>query len=456
MSATVSVTEAFVGQLRAMRFETLPREAIEVARQVVLDGLACAFAGSNEPLGVGRIATAYVRGLGSALQASVINGGFKASIPDAAFANGAMMNALDFDNSLQPPTHPTSPTLPAILAIAETHSLPGSKVVEALIAAIEAQARLRHAATGMSIGKGFHKPGVIGMFGAVTASSKMLDLDPTQTLMAFGLAGSRASGIALNTGTMTKPSHAANAARMGVECGLLAKKGWTASADVFGPKGFFDTFMGGHANIEALTTDFAGTLRMLDPGVGFKAFPCNYFTHRPIEGALRLREQHAIKPDRIKHVEVVFPAFDYVNRPQPRDGLDGKFSVQYTTALALLDGEIGPDSFTNERLHAPDVRALMPKIQFCTDETIPFDKVAMHVVVNVRLTDGREFATKVDRLLGWPGKAGNPLSREQRHAKYFACARQVLKRERAECLLELVERIDTLPDVCELMDIARG
>ena len=450
-----TITETFVEKLLALDFRSVPEEAIEISRQVMLDGLACAFAGSIEPLGVGRISTAYVRGMGGAPQATVINGGFRTSMPNAAYANGTMMNALDFDNSLYPPTHPTSPTLPAILAIAENHRLPGAKIVEAIVAAIEAQARLRRAATGMAVGQGFHKPGVIGMFGAVTAAAKLLGLTREQALMAFGLAGSRAAGLSINTGTMTKPSHAGNAARMGVECGLLAKKGWTASADVFGPKGFFDTFMAGNADTELLTQNFGAPLLMLDPGVGFKAYPCNYFTHRPIEAALALREEFAIAPSQIERVDIVFPAFDYVNRPRPRDGLDAKFSVQYTTLAALLDGEIGPDTFTNERVNAPDVAAMLPKMHFQVDATIPFDKVTMHVTVSIRLKDGREVSKRVDRLLGWPGKAGNPLTRDQRLRKFFSCARRVLAREEATRILELVERLETLPDVVEIMDIAR-
>src|SRR6187455_1181014 len=149
--------------------------------------------------------------------------------------------------------------------------------------------------------------------------------------------------------------------------------GWTASADVFGPKGFFDTFLHGDAKPELLVRDFGKPFRMVDPGVGFKKHPSNYFTHRPIDAALALREEFALRASDIERVEVVFPRFEYVNRPQPASGLDGKFSVQYTTAVALLDGEVTVDSFTNERRYAADVAALLPKVTMRIDETIPAD-----------------------------------------------------------------------------------
>ena len=450
-----TITEAFVDKVLAIKYDSIPAEAIELSKKIALDGLAVMHAGATEPLGVGRLTTAYIREMGGAPQASVIGGGFKTSMQNAAYANGTMAHALDFDNTSYPPNHPTSPTLPAMLAIAENYRLPGKKIIEAIVAAFEVQARVRWAATGLLTGIGFHKPGTVGMFGAVTAAAKLLDLDRQQTLMAFGITGSRAGSLSINTGTMTKSSHSGHAARMGIESAVLAKMGWTASADVFGPKGFFDTFMPGNAKPERLIEGFAAPLWMLDPGVGFKAYPSNGFTQRPISGAIELREEHGLQPGQIDRVQVIFPRFEYVNRPQPRSGLDGKFSIQYTTLIALLDGEVGVDSFTDERRFAPDVAALLPKVDLQFDDAIPFDKLTMHVIVHVWLKDGRQLTKRIDKLPGWPGKAGRELTREQRHNKFYACTRRVIGESASQRMLELVEQLETLPDVVEIMDIAR-
>src|SRR6185295_5519272 len=133
----------------------LPPEAIDMAKQVTLDGLAVMLAGATEPLGVGRISTQYVREMGGAPHASVIAGGFKTSMQNAAYANGTLAHALDFDNTWYPLNHPTSPTLPAILALAERNRLGGKVIIEALVAAFEAQGRLRMAATAMTTGAHF-------------------------------------------------------------------------------------------------------------------------------------------------------------------------------------------------------------------------------------------------------------------------------------------------------------
>ena len=451
MSET-TLTASLVDKILAIEYRSLPPQAIEIAKQVVLDGIAVMLAGAAEPLGVGRITIDYVREMGGTPHASVVAAGFKTSLLNAAYANGTMAHALDWDNTWRPLNHPTSPTLPAILAIAEKYLLPGERVIEAIVAAFEVQARVRLAATGLTPASGFHKPGTTGVFGAVTAAAKLLDLTAQQTLMAFGLAGSRAGSLSINTGTMTKSSHSGHAARMGIECALLAKMGWTASADVFGPKGFFDTFMPGNAQPELLTRDFAAPLWMVEPGVGFKKHPCNYFTHRPVDAALALRVEHGIRPGEIEHVRIDFPRFEFLSRPRPRSGLDGKFSIEYTTLLALLDGEITVDTFTDERRFAPEVVALLPKVEVHFDDAIPFDFDRMHATVHVRLNDGREMSRCVDRLSGW---VGFPLTREQRLRKYYSCTRRVLGESAANRLLGLVERLESLPDITEIMDIAR-
>jgi aconitate decarboxylase len=443
-----TLTGRLIDHILAVHYDALPAAAIDMAKACVLDGIAVMLAGATEPLGLGRIVTQYVKDAGGNPQATVIAGGFKTSMLNAAYANGTMAHALDFDNTWYPLNHPTSPTLPALLAIAEHHGLGGKKIIEAMVAAFEVQGRLRLAATGLETGSGFHKPGTTGQFGAVTAAAKMLGLNRQQMLMAFGIAGSRAGSISINTGTMTKSSHSGHAARMGVECAVLAQMGFTGSADVFGPKGFFDTFLFGKAEPRLLVENFGTPLRMVDPGVGFKKHPSNYFTHRPIDAALALREEHHIKAADIDSVEVVFPRFDYVNRPQPETGLDGKFSVQYTTAIALLDGEITVDSFDNARRFAPDAVALLSKITLKVDDGIPKDFDAMHSVTTVRLHDGRQFTRRVDKLTGW---IGLPLTREQRMKKFHSCAKRVLADDVAARVVACVESLEQQTGVAQLM-----
>jgi 2-methylcitrate dehydratase PrpD len=114
----LTITAELVDRLRSTRVQDLPPPALDIAKQVCLDGLGVIIAGAGEPLGLGRITFEYMRQLGGPADASVIAGGFKTSAFNAAYANGTLGHALDFDNTWWPLNHPTSPTLPAILAIA--------------------------------------------------------------------------------------------------------------------------------------------------------------------------------------------------------------------------------------------------------------------------------------------------------------------------------------------------
>ena len=451
-SAGPDITAAFVDKVRAICWDSLPHAAVEVARQAMLDTLAVTLAGARETSGVARISMAYARETGGAPCASVIAGGFKTSMQNAAYVNGTLAHVLEFDAAWSPPNHPASPTLPAIMAVAEHYRLPGTKIIEAVVAAFEVQARVRLAATGMPAGDGFHKPGVTGLFGAAAGVARLLDLGQQQMRMALGLAGSRAGSMAINSGTMTKSSHAGHAARMGIECAILARAGWTASPEVFGPGGFFDTFMPGDSQPQRLIEGFAAPLRMIEPGVGFKAYPCVYFTHRAIDAALELRQRFDIRAAQVESVHVRFARFEYVDRPQPRSGLDAKYSLQYATLIALLDGEVSMDSFSDERLRSNDVLSLLPRVHFEPDDAIPAELERMHTTVTVVLKDGRKMSQHVEKLSGW---MGTPLTPEQQRNKFFSCARHVLEDGAAQRMLALVEKFESLAEVGELMDIAR-
>lgn len=443
-----SLTERLVDAVMGVDGPSIPQPAIDVARQVVVDGVAVMLAGSAEPLGVGRLVTGWVRDNGGAPESSVVAGDVKVPAMAAAFANGTMGHALDFDNMSQPRNHPMSPTLPAILALAEKYGLPGSDVLSALVVSFEVQGRLRLASTGLDTGKGLHKPGTIGLVGATAACGWLMRLDRTQLLMALGIAGSRVGSLSINTGTMTKSSHSGHAARMGVECVELARRGWTASDAVFDEGGFFDTFLGGRCKPELLVRNFGAPFRMIDPGVGFKRFPCNGNTHRAIEASLALREQNLLRPDEIEHVEIVMPTLEYIDRPAPRTGLDGKFSLQYVTAVALMDGVVSVESFTDERRFRADVVELLPRITVRFDPELSPEVQKMQATVTVTTNDGATHSRLVRRL---PGMVGEPLTRTQLAEKFMSCAATVTDRGTAASLLELAEHVDELTNIAELM-----
>src|SRR5208337_2251959 len=131
-------------------------------------------------------------------------------------------------------------------------------------------------------------------------------------------------------------------------------------AEAFFPRGFAG---------EALL-DFGEPFRIVDPGYAIKIFPAKFSTHYAITAALSARPQIP-SPDAIRAVRITAADVPSSDRPHPRSGLDGKFSLQYTAAAALLDGHVGFATFTDERLLRKDMRALLGKIEVQLSRKIP-------------------------------------------------------------------------------------
>ena len=239
---------------------------------------------------------------------------------------------------------------------------------------------------------------------------------------------------------MTKSTHCGNAGRMGLEAALLAAKGFTANANVFEHEtGYAAVLFGDGFDLEAVTRDFGNPYRLVDPGVAIKKHPSQYGTHRGIDAALDLQQRFSVDPERIAAVRVETPVMRYVGRPYPETGLDGKFSFQYTVAASLLDRRIGIETFTDEAVHRPEIKAMLDKTTVDMRPEIPANFEDMWIAVRVETTDGQTYVSRCDRPRGiW----GNPLTREERLSKVRSCASRVLSNEQVDQLIDTVEDLE--------------
>ncbi|MBI4234047.1 MAG: MmgE/PrpD family protein [Chloroflexi bacterium] len=451
----MGATERLARVLAQTTYESLPQQAIQVVREILLDGVSNMLAGSQEPLA--EHLTEYVHGLGGPPQATVVGRGMKTHMVHAAFANGSFCHSMDYELQWNPPTHPTGPVLPALLALAEHRGYPGRQVALALVLGFEVHGRLRVAevkAGAPPRGGGLHYPGFSGMLSSASACAKLMGLDEWKTRMAIGIAASRVSSITANSGTMTKSTHCGHAARMGLESALLAERGYTASEDVLEAReGYNQSFFGNKLDLDGMVDEFGNPYRILDPGLIVKKYPAQYWNHWSIDAALELRRRHHLNPQEIERVEVEVPKGNGATwRPQPKTGLDGKFSIHYTVSAALLDGKVVIDTFRDERRFAPDMEAMLKRATVVENPQGRADFEHAYARVTVWNRDGSTYTHRVDRPLGiWD----NPLAWEGRLAKYHDCAQRVLARKEADALLRHIERFESLERVTPLMDLAR-
>ena len=437
----MAVTSQLCDRIAATSYENLGVAAIESARRLVLDGIAVALAGTEEE--AIRILAAHHKEQSGAAQATAIGNGFRLNTVSAAALNGAAMHVLDFEPMWSPANHALSTTLAGVLALAEAREANGREVLTALVKGLEMAGWVRQASGQFEASAlRFHPPGAAGPLGAAVAAGHLLKLDPGQLANAIGIAASRAGGLMANAGTMTKSTHCGHAAALGLESALLAARGFTANVSVFeAAQGYVPALYDDGFNVEEMLGFGRPPFRLVAPGYAIKMFPSQFGTHFGITAALELHPKIA-DASAIRRVLLTAPVMNYVNRPRPKTGLEGKFSLQYTAASALLDGKVGIGTFTDARLAKADMQDLLAKVEVRLDPTIPGRFEDTHVLLRVELDGGRVLETRCD---GPRGKWGTPPISEAEHlVKVRDCLATRLEPAVAEDIIGLARQIDHL------------
>lgn len=427
--------------------EDIDADTLAVAKRLIADGIAVAVAGTAET--APRLIAEQVREQHCAERSTVWGFGLRSSPSQAAFANAASMHVLDFEPMSSPPTHAVSPTVPAAFALGEALGSSGRDIVAACAKGFEMQGRVLAAGIHARGALPFHTPGVVGVMGSTVACAHLLGLDARQLAYALGIATSRCSGLSANTGSMVKCTHCGNAAAAGLDAASLAERGFVAHPNIFeAHRGYVATFFPRHFDYEVLL-GYGQPFRCVDPGMAIKFYPSKYPTHFVITAALGLRERI---PDRsrIREVLILTPDIDDADRPQPRVGLEGKFSFQYTTSIALLDAHVGIASFTDERRFAPDVVDLLGKCRVVRDPKASNDTSNMQVEIRVTLDDGTTVSQVCRRP---PGSWGEPVDPVRHGAKLRDCLGTRFESAAVEEVLAMLDGLDraTPADIARLM-----
>jgi len=435
--------------------EALDETVLVRARQLFLDGLAVALAGTVQERPPRMIAE-HVRELGGAASSSVIGFGFRTSPVQAAYVNGSSMHVLDFEPMWSPANHQLSTQLPAALALAEHLGQDGRTIALAMVKGIETMGWIRQAAwqSAPDLVR-FHTPGLVGPLGAAVAAGQMLELGAEQLANALGLAASRTGSLMANAGTDTKSTHCGLAASLGLDAAMLASRGFTANTEALEHERGYVAIYHGHEHFRyELLEQFGPPFRVVSPGYAIKMFPSQYGTHFVITAALALHAR-IDDPSRIRSVHITVPTMPYVNRPRPATGLDGKFSFQYTTASALLDGRVKMDTFEDTMRFRPAIEALLDCTEVTMSEAIPATFEHMHVIIKVELDDGTVLE---ERCAGPKGKYGTPPVPKDAHlVKVRDCLRLALPEPAIEDVIGLASRLETLSaeEVKSLLAILR-
>src|SRR6201988_376173 len=319
--------------------------------------------------------------MGARAECAVIGTRLRAPAAKAALANGVAAHAMDYDDTQLSTskeavygllTHPTTPVLAAALAVAETEKISGEELLLVYVLGVEVECRIADAINPRHYQSGFHSTATMGGLGAAMAVGKILRLKEEQLIRTLGIAASMASGLRENFGTMTKPLHAGRAAENGVTAALPAQAGRTGAPDLLeARRGFYNATAGGYDE-----SKIAGRLGrpyfMQTPGISIKPYPSGSLYHPAQDLILDLVKQHDLRAENIEAIDVgtssnVPNALIY---PMPKTALEGKFSIPFCMAIAVLERKAGIAQFTDKKVRDHKVIDLMKRVTLYVDDEL--------------------------------------------------------------------------------------
>lgn len=444
---TMALTRALAHFIVDTKDAAIPQQVCEHAKVAFMDWLGVALAGCEDPLVLKLIG--YADAMGGAEQAMILGHGVKKSVSQAALINGAASHALDYDDSfINTYGHPSVGLFPGILALSEWKEKSGAEFINAYIIGLKAGAVIGACAGVEHYMNGWHATSTIGHLSSAAACARLMGLDEQQTVYALGIAGTQACGLKRVFGTMCKPFHAGRAAQAGLMAAMLARENFTSAEDILeGHDGFLQLFKG-KVNEEAVAT--LGKTWDIE-NLAQKYHASCHATHSPIEGGVSLMEKENLVPEQISSITIHVSklAIDVAGKPEPKTGLEGKFSISYCVANALLRGDTGMGAFTDERVNDPKVKAFMNKIAVVLDKKID----PIEARVTAKTNDGKEFTCVADIFKQIP-----PLEtkRNKVRAKFMDLCGATLGAEKAKELSEAILSIEKMGNIRKFVAQVNG
>ena len=417
------------------------------AHRALLNWAGCAVGASRHE--AAQAALDAVAMLQPAPQATVLGRGERVDMASAALVNGISSHTFDFDDThLKTIIHPAGPVASAILALAETTGATGRALVDALVLGIDVSCRLGNVMYPDHYDRGWHITGSTGMMGAAAGCARLLGLDEEKTAMALGIAASQPVGMREQFGTMTKPFHPGAAARAGLLSALLAKHGFTASAkSIEAPRGYVQVVSTKCDWNEA--TDELGRRFEISFNT-YKPFACGIVIHPAIDAAVQLRER-GVKAADVERIELKVHSLvlELTGKKEPKDGLQGKFSVYHGCAAGLVFGRAGEGEYDDAVVNREDVVALRRKVVATVDDSI--DEAAADVTAVLK--DGRRERVFVEHAIG---SLERPMTDADLEAKFRGLAEPVLGPARSAKLIEACWAAGRAPDLSAIAAAGRA
>ncbi len=443
--------------LAATSLNDVPTSVREHAKHLMLDGVGCALVGAQLP--VSRKGVEGVTALDDAGSAALIGwGGRTTSAPSAAMLNSSFIQGFELDD-YHPlaPLHANSLVLPAMLAAApHIGTVSGDRFLLGAILGYETGPRVGLALGGLDmISRGWHSGVVFGPLAAAASAGTLYGLDAAGFEDALGIGATQSGGLmSAQFESMVKRMQHGFASRDGLTAAALAASGYVGIKRVFERKfgGWLSTFGDCHKTFPSEIYAGLGTIWQTQV-YSIKPYAAMGLLHAAIDAALELRSEDKVSADQIQHIEIDMPEAGYQHggwkAVRPLQPIGAQMSVAYTVAVAILDGAVLIDQFSEKRINADDVWNLIDRTDVHHEASYDKLPVEDRLTTRVRLTlkDG----STVEKVVAHPrGTGDRQLSDADIVNKYRSLTRAVISPARQTAIEDTVLNLDAVEDISDL------
>ncbi len=470
------VTREIVDFVTKATFNDLPEPVIHKTKQVIFDSIGCALGSYLVP--TAKIVTEFVHDLGGKPQAAVIGDG-KTSWALAAFANGDLISALDYDALGPIGGHTVAYVLPPCLAMGERMNASGRDLITAVAVGLETAGRVASSMAMTKILK--DEPPYYessprqsfssAVFGGVAGAGKLLGLDRERMANAFGIAGASTPVPATRkmeeTGGPNMMTHY-NAwpgwtSKLGTVAALLAERGYTGDTTILdGEWGFWKIYGSPFFKADNLLGGLGKEWHVQQ--MSFKRFPCCGVNHTSIQAINKIMADNHLKP---QDVESILIAGDPMMLTPPREGngiwshVDTQYRNAYLAAVAVYHGDKpGPEWQAKSTYEDPRIRSLMERVkvevhpkakEFITNRVKAGILPIFWDVIVEFTAKGKKFTAEVSAI---KGSAADPLTEDELNEKFRDNATfSTLTADKIESVIQATRELEKMDSVIKLMNL---
>ncbi len=457
MSQVADLSHELARFAATTKFSDLPQDAVEAAKKSILDTLGVMLAASGVEPAVRPIIDLVLES-GGKEETTVLGFGGRVPAGAAAFANGALAHALDFDSQTPWGAHPDSSVVPTVLALAELRGrVTGKELITAVAVGQEIFIRLR---CNVGWHMDWNLSTVVGCFSATSAGASIMQLTPEETANALGIASMQSSGTMeqiFGVGSDLRGMYAGFTSQASVNAVRLAQRGMTGIRNLFeGEAGLFKVYFKGEFEREKIVKNLGS--EFLSGGMLYKFWPAVGNAHTYIHAAVELMKENQVDLGDVKEVRVYVGDFQQRMcsplelRQVPKTLVDAKFSLPFLVALALSKGQMRISDFTSVALEDKAVLDLARKVVPVPDSSFNWTSKLPDGKVEVLTNDGQTISRLGNSV---PGTSERPMTWDELKQKFSECAGAAIKPFNASRIDEIFTTIKGLDDLADASSLVR-